>query len=177
MKLYPLHFLILKLSKSIKTNAHVDLILTKEALVNYYNQSFVSEDAVTVDAKESIARFLVERARDQKSCGILKALINHTFRTMTVETVRAFVGDLILIADASITALEEVKGIETSRRLLKRKGSYYYSGRCGSDIAKVGYTLIGVSRGKDSGRSLKLHCEENTSNGGLLQYIIASSLG
>nr|AXI82128.1 19.6 kDa protein [Grapevine leafroll-associated virus 3]AXI82237.1 19.6 kDa protein [Grapevine leafroll-associated virus 3] len=177
MKLYSLHFLILKLSKSIKTNAHFDLILTKEALINYYNQSFTSGDAVSVDAKESIARFLVERARDQKSCGILKALINHTFRTMTVEAVRAFVGDLILVADASIAALEEVKGFETSRRLLKKKGGYYYSGRCGSDIAKVGYTLVGVSRGKDSRHSLKLHCEGKTSDGCLLQYIIVSSLG
>nr|AVN99289.1 19.6 kDa protein [Grapevine leafroll-associated virus 3]AXI81995.1 19.6 kDa protein [Grapevine leafroll-associated virus 3]AXI82007.1 19.6 kDa protein [Grapevine leafroll-associated virus 3]AXI82032.1 19.6 kDa protein [Grapevine leafroll-associated virus 3] len=177
MKLFSLHLLILKLSKSIKTNDHSTLILVKEALINYYNGSFLNSEAVLAETKISISKFLVDRTATPKSCEIMKALINNTISTLTIEGARHFVGDLILVADASISALEEVKLICDTRRLLKRRGRYYYSGRSGSDIAKVGYTLGGESGRKGSGSSSKLYCEGKTTDGCLLQYVLVSSLG
>nr|AZR37624.1 p20A [Grapevine leafroll-associated virus 3] len=176
MKLFSLHFLILKLSKSIKTNDHFNLILIKEALINYYNASYINETAVLADAKEGIASFLTERCKTSRSCAIMKALINHTLLTTTVESIRSYVGDLIIVADSSISALEEAKSIRDTRRVNRRKGRYYYCGVSGSDVAKVRYILKGEGRSKGGVDSLLLNCEGKTSDGSVLQYILVSSV-
>nr|AVN99301.1 19.6 kDa protein [Grapevine leafroll-associated virus 3]AXI81961.1 19.6 kDa protein [Grapevine leafroll-associated virus 3]AXI82044.1 19.6 kDa protein [Grapevine leafroll-associated virus 3]AXI82275.1 19.6 kDa protein [Grapevine leafroll-associated virus 3]AXY96750.1 19 kDa protein [Grapevine leafroll-associated virus 3] len=176
MRLISLRFLILRLSKSIKTNDHFVLILIKEALINYYNASFTNETAVLTDARESIVRFLVDRCGSPRSCCVMKALMTNLVCNASVETVREIVGDLILTADASVSALEEAKYLQDSFRLRKRKGKYYYRGSCGSDIAKVRYTLVGERRAKECVGSLKLHCEGRAEGGDVVQLLLISSL-
>nr|AXI82179.1 19.6 kDa protein [Grapevine leafroll-associated virus 3] len=176
MKLISLRFLILRLSKSIKTNDHLVLVLIKEALINYYNASFVDETAVLNDARESIEKFLVARSGSPRSCCVIKALITNLVCKASVETVRRIVGDLILTADASVSALEEAKYLRDNFRLKNKKGKYYYSGSCGSDIAKVGYILAGEREAKGCVDSLKLRCEGREEGGDAIQLLLISSL-
>nr|ADQ57562.1 19.6 kDa protein [Grapevine leafroll-associated virus 3]ADQ57604.1 19.6 kDa protein [Grapevine leafroll-associated virus 3]ADQ57625.1 19.6 kDa protein [Grapevine leafroll-associated virus 3] len=177
MKLLSLRYLILRLSKSLKTNDHLVLILIKEALINYYNTSFTDEGAVLKDSRESIENFLIARSSSQNSCSIMKALIANIVCNMSIETARSFVGDLILVADSSVSALEEAKSIRDNFRLRKRRGKYYYSGVCGSDVAKVRYILSGERRGFGCVDSLKLVCVGREGGGNALQHLLISSLG
>lgn len=177
MKLLSLRYLILRLSKSLKTNDHLVLILIKEALINYYNTSFTDEDAVLRDSRESIENFLVARCGSQNSCRVMKALITGIVCKMSIETARNFVGDLILVADSSVSALEEAKSIRDNFRLRRRRGKYHYSGVCGSDIAKVRYILSGERRGLECVDSLELVCIGREGSGNVLQHLLISSLG
>nr|ADQ57653.1 19.6 kDa protein [Grapevine leafroll-associated virus 3]ADQ57659.1 19.6 kDa protein [Grapevine leafroll-associated virus 3]ADQ57665.1 19.6 kDa protein [Grapevine leafroll-associated virus 3]ADQ57671.1 19.6 kDa protein [Grapevine leafroll-associated virus 3] len=177
MKLLSLRYLILRLSKSLKTNDHLVLILIKEALINYYNTSFTDEDAVLRDSRESIENFLVARCGSQNSCRVMKALITGIVCKMSIETARNFVGDLILVADSSVSALEEAKSIRDNFRLRRRRGKYHYSGVCGSDIAKVRYILSGERRGLKCVDSLELVCIGREGSGNVLQHLLISSLG
>ncbi|AAC40713.1 19.6 kDa protein [Grapevine leafroll-associated virus 3] len=177
MKLLSLRYLILRLSKSLRTNDHLVLILIKEALINYYNASFTDEGAVLRDSRESIENFLVARCGSQNSCRVMKALITNTVCKMSIETARSFIGDLILVADSSVSALEEAKSIKDNFRLRKRRGKYYYSGDCGSDVAKVKYILSGENRGLGCVDSLKLVCVGRQGGGNVLQHLLISSLG
>nr|WNK15236.1 MAG: 19.7 kDa protein [Grapevine leafroll-associated virus 3] len=177
MRPLSLRFLILRLSRSIKTNDHLVLILIKEALINYYNSSFTNEDLALIDTRESIGNFLLARPKSQMSCSVMKALVTNIVCTMSIDTARKFIGDLILVADASISALEEAKYIRDDIHLTKKRGKYYYSGSCGSDIAKVRYELLGESTSNECENSLKLRCEGKGDSGNVLQYILTASLG
>nr|WDS60498.1 p20 protein [Grapevine leafroll-associated virus 3] len=177
MRILSLRYLILRLSKSLKTNDHLVLILIKEALINYYNASFTDESAVLSDSRESIGNFLIARCSSQNSCRVMKALITNIVCKATIETARSFIGDLILVADSSISALEEAKSIRDNFRLRKRRGKYFYSGDCGSDVAKVRYILSGENRGLGYTDSLKLACVGREGGGNVLQHLLILSLG
>nr|ATG84344.1 19.8 kDa protein [Grapevine leafroll-associated virus 3] len=174
MTIVSLYFLMLRLSKAIRRTNHLDLIFVKEALINYYNETVTGIEKIRIDFRCSMEKFLVNRSASASSCAVLKALVTHLINKMSDEDIRLIIGDLIIITDSSISALEEAKSLRVAHDLWHSKGKYYYSGSSGSDIAKVRYLLIGESRGKNGVHALTLACEQREGQGNVIQYLLPS---
>nr|AIT52517.1 19.6 kDa protein [Grapevine leafroll-associated virus 3] len=174
MKIISLYFLLLRLSKALRSVNHLDLIFIKEALINYYNETASGTESVRIDFKNSINSFIINRSTSSTSCAVLKALVTHLINKISDDDMRSIIGDLILIADSSISALEEAKSLRAAHDLWHARGKYYYNGSLGSDVAKVRYLLIGESRGKSASHALTLTCEPRVAQGNVIEYLLPS---